>query len=101
MAKKYNIVSAIDNSYCSPIYQRPIEMGINIVIHSVTKYLNGHSDVMAGAICSSQEIINLIFENEFMAFGGIISPHDAALVIRGLRTLPIRLERSSSSTEKL
>ena len=101
LAKKYNIVTAIDNSYCSPIYQRPIEMGIDIVIHSVTKYLNGHSDVMAGAICSSQKIINSIFENEFMAFGGIISPHDAALVIRGLRTLPIRLERSSSSTEKI
>lgn len=101
IAKKYGLITAIDNSYCSPIYQRPLDFGIDIVMHSVTKYLNGHSDVLAGAICSTKAIIKSIFENEFMAFGGIISPNDAALVIRGLRTLPIRLDRSSQSTHKI
>ncbi|MBR9919455.1 MAG: PLP-dependent transferase [Bacteroidetes bacterium] len=101
LAKKHGLVSCIDNSYCTPLYQKPIEMGIDIVVHSGTKYLNGHSDVVFGAICANREIIEKIFHGEYMTLGGIMSPHDAALVIRGLRTLPLRLDRSSRSAERI
>ena len=101
IAKKHGILTAIDNSYSSPIYQNPIEMGIDIVVHSGSKYLNGHSDVVVGVLCSSKEIINKIFVSEYMTLGGIISPAEASLVIRGLRTLEIRLKRSHESAMKI
>jgi len=101
IARKHGLISMIDNSCCSPIYQRPIELGINLSIHSVTKFLNGHSDVVMGAVCGSKELINHIFNTEFMNIGGIVSPHDAALVIRGLRTLPLRVDRSYQSALKI
>jgi cystathionine beta-lyase len=97
IAKKQGIVTAIDNSYASPIFQRPIEHGIDIVIHSGTKYLNGHSDVIIGVVCSSKEIIKKMFYAEFMTLGAIISPNDAMLVIRGLRTLELRMKRCHES----
>jgi len=97
LAKEKGIVTCIDNSYCSPIFQNPIEQGIDIAVHSGTKYLNGHSDVVVGVICSSKAMIQKIFDSEFMTLGGIISPNDASLVIRGLRTLELRVKRSSES----
>lgn len=99
LAKKYDLVTMIDNSYCSPIFQRPIEMGIDLVIHSGTKYLNGHSDVMVGTIAGSKAQIEKIFKSEYMTLGAIISPHDAALVIRGLRTLELRMHRVDKSAK--
>ena len=101
IAKKHNIITAVDNSYASPIFQRPIEYGIDIVIHSGSKYLNGHSDVVVGVVCASSKIIDSIFQKEFMNLGGILSPHDAALVIRGLRTLPLRMRQSNESGQKV
>jgi len=88
----------IDNSYCSPIFQNPADFGIDVVIHSGTKYINGHSDVVVGVVCSSKKIIDQIFHSEYMTLGGILSPSDASLVIRGLRTLPIRMERVNNTT---
>src|SRR5690606_25890741 len=90
LAKERGIITIIDNSHCSPLYQNPHLSGIDLVIHSATKYLNGHSDVVAGVICGSREHIRKIFTSSYMTFGLIISPHDAALIIRGLRTLPLR-----------
>jgi cystathionine beta-lyase len=101
IAKKHGIITAIDNSYASPIFQRPIEHGIDIVIHSGTKYLNGHSDVVVGVVCSSTEIIEKMFYSEFMTLGAIISPNDAMLVIRGLRTLELRMKRVHESGMKI
>lgn len=101
LAKSKGIITLIDNSYCTPLYQKPIEMGIDIVVHSASKFINGHSDVVAGVLCSDAKRIESIFHNEFMTVGGIISPNDAWLMIRGLRTLPIRLDRSTDSTEKV
>ncbi|MDQ3016180.1 MAG: aminotransferase class V-fold PLP-dependent enzyme [Bacteroidota bacterium] len=101
IAKKHGLLTAIDNSCCSPIFQQPAKMGVDMVIHSVTKYINGHSDVVAGIICSSNSIINKIFVDEYMTLGGIISPHDASLVIRGLRTLPIRMEKIQNTTREI
>lgn len=101
LAKKHGIKTAIDNSHASPIYQQPAKMGVDIVLHSVTKYINGHSDVVAGVVCSSHEIIKNMFIDEYMVLGGIISPHDASLIIRGLRTLQIRMQRIQESTQQI
>ncbi len=101
LARSRGIVTAIDNSHCSPVFQNPAAFGIDIVIHSGTKYLNGHSDVVNGVICASKKIIRSIFENEFMTLGAIISPHDAWLILRGLRTLELRMQRSDASARKV
>ncbi|MEL6988343.1 MAG: aminotransferase class I/II-fold pyridoxal phosphate-dependent enzyme [Bacteroidota bacterium] len=101
LAKAHNIITGIDNSYASPLYQRPLEMGIDISMHTITKYLNGHSDVVAGVICSNSVQIKKIFAFEFMGIGAVLPPHEAAMVIRGLRTLPIRMERINSSTKTM
>lgn len=92
-AKEFGITTIIDNSHCSPIYQNPAEYGIDMVVHTITKYINGHSDVVAGVICGRQEFIDRIFFAEYMTLGTVISPHDAALILRGLRTLHLRMER--------
>ncbi|PHN06729.1 trans-sulfuration enzyme family protein [Flavilitoribacter nigricans] len=97
LAKERGLVTIIDNSYSSPLFQNPIRHGIDIVVHSGTKYLNGHSDVVMGVICSSREIIKKIFESELMTLGAILQAHDAALAIRGLRTLELRLRRCDES----
>ena len=100
-AKERGITTVIDNSYCTALCQRPIDFGIDLVIYSATKYYNGHSDVVAGAICGSKEKITNIFHNEFMTFGNILAPQNAWLMLRSLRTLPIRLKQSSESTIKI
>ncbi len=101
LAKAHQLVSIIDNSCCSPIFQKPIEFGIDIVVHSGTKYLNGHSDVVVGVLCGTKAMVKKIFESELMTLGGILSPHDAMLVIRGLRTLPLRVQKSNDSAMKI
>lgn len=101
VAKKHGIVTILDNSYSTPLYQKSSDFGIDIVCHSATKYISGHSDVVAGALCANSETIRKIFSTEFMTLGGILSPHDAALLLRGLRTLPARLERISRTTKQV
>jgi cystathionine beta-lyase/cystathionine gamma-synthase len=101
LAKKHGLVSIIDNSYASPLYQNPADFGIDIITHSGTKYLNGHSDVVVGVLCASKPMVQKIFESELMTLGGILGPHDAALVLRGLRTLPLRVARSNDSAQWL
>lgn len=98
IAQQNDLVTIIDNSFASPLNQNPIEFGIDLVVHSGTKYINGHSDVVCGVICGSKKMIRKIFESEYMNIGAIIGPQEAALIIRGLRTLEIRLERSQKST---
>ena len=101
LAKEHGFLTAIDNTCASPLYQQPAKYGIDIVIHTLTKYINGHSDVVGGAVCASREIIGKLFIDEYMTLGGIISPHDASLVIRGLRTLPVRMQYISDTTAKI
>jgi cystathionine beta-lyase/cystathionine gamma-synthase len=97
LAREKGIITVCDNSYATPLAQNPADLGIDLVVHSATKYLSGHSDVVAGAICGSTEMIRRIFSTELMTLGGILSPHDAWLMLRGLRTIHLRLERSSNS----
>jgi len=101
LAREHGLMTIIDNSYSSPIFQNPAAFGIDIVLHSGTKYLNGHSDVVVGVLCGSKAMLKKIFESELMTLGGILGPHDAALVIRGLRTLPLRVQRSDASAQFL
>lgn len=98
LAKKKNIISICDNSYCTPIYQRPVKYGIDLVLQSATKYIGGHSDVVAGVLSGGAKMIERIFNSEFMTIGSGIQPFNAWLLLRGLRTLPSRLERISSTT---
>lgn len=101
IAAELGITTILDNSYSTPLYQRAREMGVDICIYSASKYFGGHSDIVAGIITCNGEMAKKIFSGEYMTLGGIISPHDAWLMIRGLRTLPIRLERIAASTQKV
>jgi cystathionine beta-lyase/cystathionine gamma-synthase len=100
-ARSKGITTIIDNSYNSPINQQPVTMGIDMVVHSGSKYLNGHSDVVCGVVCGTHERIMKMFAEEYMTIGSCISPHDAALVLRGLRTIELRVNQSASSAKKV
>ena len=100
-AKDAGLTTLIDNSYSSPLAQSPASMGSDIILHSASKYLGGHSDVVAGMVCGSSENILRIFNNEYLGLGGIISPFNAWLILRGLRTLQARIDRISSTTAKV
>ena len=101
MASARGITTILDNSYNSPLNQQPAKMGVDIVVHSATKYLNGHSDVVAGVVAASKERIMKMLAEEYMTIGAIIGAHDAWLMIRGLRTLELRVNRSSASAQQL
>jgi cystathionine beta-lyase/cystathionine gamma-synthase len=101
IAKNAGITTLIDNSYSSPLTQSPASLGVDIVLHSASKYLGGHSDIVAGMVCGSSDNILRIFNNEYMGLGGIISPFNAWLMLRGLRTLPARIDRISATTIKV
>lgn len=98
LARNRGIRSICDNSYATPLHQQPIAHGIDLVVHSATKYLNGHSDVVAGVLCGSEALLREIFKGPYMTFGAIPSPHDAWLLLRGLRTLAVRMQRVAAST---
>ncbi len=98
LAKKKNIVTLMDNSYCTPLFQKPIEWGIDLAMQTATKYIGGHSDTLGGVLSGSHSMIKKIFDSEYLNIGSGIQPFNAWLLIRGLRTLPARLERISKST---
>jgi cystathionine beta-lyase/cystathionine gamma-synthase len=100
-AKSKNIVTLIDNSYCSPLYQRPIEMGIDMSMQTATKYISGHSDTLGGVLSGTHAMIKKIFDSEYLNIGSGIQPFNAWLLIRGLRTMPARLERISKTTKQV
>ncbi|HVX50248.1 MAG TPA: PLP-dependent aspartate aminotransferase family protein [Chitinophagaceae bacterium] len=101
LAKQRNIVTICDNSFCTPIYQRPCELGIDLSLQSATKYIGGHSDVVAGVLSGSRAMIERIFNSEYLNVGSGIQPFNAWLLIRGLRTLPARLERITKTTAEV
>jgi cystathionine beta-lyase/cystathionine gamma-synthase len=101
IAKAKSIVTIMDNSYNSPLNQNPIAMGVDLVLHSGSKYINGHSDVVCGVVCGSRERIMKMMAEEYMTIGSCISPHDAALIIRGLRTIELRVNQSAMSAKKV
>ena len=91
----------VDNTFSSPMLQRPFEYGADVIVHSMTKYINGHSDVVAGMIVSAREELHAKLKPMLQSLGGTMDPHQAWLVLRGLRTLPIRIDRAQSNASEL
>lgn len=92
LAREKNILSVVDNTFCSPYLVKPIKLGIDIAIHSATKYLGGHSDILAGcATYASKELCDKVYYH-LRLFGGILSPFDAYLLERGVKTLALRMD---------
>ena len=102
-AKKNNLISVCDNTFCSPFVQNPLELGFDVVVHSATKYLNGHSDLIGGVVVCSQEKEDLANELLYLqnAVGSIMNPFDSFLLLRSLKTLPVRMERHCSSAQTI
>ncbi|MWV61439.1 aminotransferase class I/II-fold pyridoxal phosphate-dependent enzyme [Helicobacter saguini] len=97
IAKKHKILSVIDNTFATPYIQKPLEMGIDIVVHSMTKYINGHSDSIAGAVCVGSESLYEPLRYVSNSTGMVLSPMDSYLNIRGVKTLGVRMERHCSN----
>ncbi|MDE7523307.1 PLP-dependent transferase, partial [Ligilactobacillus salivarius] len=89
VAKEAGIPVVVDNTFCSPYLQTPLSLGCDIVVHSATKYICGHGDVIAGIAVGKKEFIDLVSMTTQKDIGGVISPFDAWLLLRGLKTLPI------------
>ncbi|WP_042221893.1 trans-sulfuration enzyme family protein [Oceanobacillus manasiensis] len=92
-ANSRGIITVIDNSWATPLFQKPLTFGIDLVIHSLSKYIGGHSDVVAGAVIGNKELVEPIFQYGHQLFGSTLAPQDAFLLIRGLRTLPVRMKQ--------
>lgn len=97
IAKRHGAVTVIDNSWASPVFQQPISLGVDLVVHSASKYLGGHSDVVSGVVAGSKAMIDRIRAETYPYLGGKMSPFDAWLLIRGLRTLPLRMKAHQAS----
>lgn len=101
LAKARGIGTVIDNTYATPLHQNPLQHGIDICCHTASKYMGGHSDIVAGALAAKRSIIQSIQEEERSLLGNNMDPHQAWLLIRGLRTLPLRLEQHGRSARKV
>lgn len=99
IAKKHGLLLVVDNTFSSPYLQRPIEFGADVVFHSVTKFINGHADVVGGIIVAKTEVLYKKIRSLMIAMGCNMDPHQAYLVIRGLKTLSIRVERAQQSAK--
>jgi len=97
LARERQIVTVIDNTWATPVFQRPIEMGIDVVVHSASKYLGGHSDVVAGVVAARRDLIAQITRITYPVFGAVLGPFEAWLLLRGLRTLPVRMAQHYQS----
>jgi cystathionine beta-lyase/cystathionine gamma-synthase len=97
-AKRFGMITLMDNSFCTPIYQKPIPMGIDLCMQTATKYIGGHSDTLGGVLTGSRQMIKKIFDCEYLAVGSGIQPFNAWLLIRGLRTLELRLRQITATT---
>lgn len=91
IAKKHHAATVIDNTYATPIFQKPLTMGIDMVVHSASKYLGGHSDIIGGVVAGRREDVEQMAQNERELFGAVMSPFDSWLMLRGIRTLPVRM----------
>ena len=100
--KQEGCILVVDNTYCTPYLQRPLELGADVVVHSATKYLNGHGDVIAGFVAGSAEFIsNVRFFGVKDMTGSVLSPFDAYLINRGMKTLDLRMERHCANAQKV
>lgn len=101
IAKKHGIKLVVDNTFCSPYLQKPLGLGADIVLHSITKFINGHADVVGGVIVTKTEADHKQLYNVMTSMGPNMDPHQAYLVIRGLKTLAIRMERAQQNAQQV
>ncbi|MBN2681097.1 MAG: PLP-dependent transferase [Bacteroidales bacterium] len=101
LAHKHNIPVCVDNTFCSPYLQRPLELGADIVVHSLTKFINGHADIVGGAIITRDKDLYATIRKTMTYMGGNMDPHQAYMVIRGVKTLSLRMQRSGESAIKI
>ena len=101
IAKEKGIPVIVDNTFCSPYLQKPLALGCDVVIHSATKYICGHGDVIAGLVIANKSFVETLSLTIQKDYGGIISPFDAWLLLRGLKTLPLRMDRHSENAKKI
>lgn len=101
IAKRHSLTSIVDNTFMTPLLQQPIVLGIDVVVHSATKYLNGHGDVIAGIVCGSEAQLHRVKYEILKDIGAVMSPHDAWLILRGLKTLDVRLKRHCESAQRV
>ncbi len=101
LAKKHDILTVSDNTFMTPLSQHPLALGVDIVIHSATKFINGHSDVVAGLVATNREPLYKKLKEHQIALGGILSPEDAWLLLRGVKTMGLRMEQSIKNASKI
>ena len=101
IAKKHHAATVIDNTYCTPIFQKPLTFGIDMVVHSASKYLGGHSDIIGGVVIGRKEDIDQIAQSERELFGAVMSPFDSWLMLRGIRTLPVRMKQHMANAMEM
>ena len=101
IAERHGIMTVMDNTFMTPFFQRPLEWGIDVVVHSATKYLGGHGDVIGGIAVGPRELMDQIAETTQKDLGGSLSPFDAWLILRGIKTLHVRMERHEYNAMKV
>lgn len=102
LGHSHNLTVIMDNTFCTPYLQRPLEFGADVVVHSATKYLNGHGDVIAGFVAGSKEFIRRVRKEGIQDLtGSTLGPFEAYLILRGLKTLPIRMDRHCANAQKV
>jgi cystathionine beta-lyase/cystathionine gamma-synthase len=101
LARQHGIATMIDNTWATPLFQQPLALGIDLEMHSCSKYLGGHSDIIAGVLIGSGELINAIHVKEYDLLGAKMSPIEASMLLRSLRTLPLRMERHQQNALKI
>lgn len=101
IAKKRSIYTVIDGTWASPIFQKPLQHGLDLVIHSLSKYIGGHSDIVGGAVIGKASLVDRIFEHGHQGLGAVSSPFNSWLAIRGLRTLPLRMKHLSKTITEI
>lgn len=101
LARENNLLVVVDNTFASPILQKPLDLGADVVIHSLTKFLNGHSDVVGGMIVPKEEEAFAKIQKVLRMMGGTMDPHQAWLILRGVKTLALRIDKSQDNALKL
>lgn len=101
LGHKYDLTVIVDNTFATPILQRPFEYGVDVVMHSATKYIGGHGDVVAGCVIGTQEYIDRLRQDVYIDTGATMAPFNAWLLLRGLKTLPIRMKAHSENAVKI
>jgi len=101
IAHKHNILVCVDNTFCSPYLQKPLDLGADIVLHSLTKFINGHADIVGGALIAKNEEVYNKLRKTMVYMGGNMDPHQAYMVIRGIKTLSLRIDKAQENAIKI